>query len=163
MSDEVRLPFFLRFVIERHNKGISLPSNNAMLYKDWISLSYQQQREKYPDDVFEEATLMESLMRMALVLQLTGKMQLAKEELVKIVGEEDAERLIKNDLITDGAEYGFKYNSIKEYLSARSLRAKSLAEVKERVCFRNREEINPVWRNVLMRFLNTAIYILRNM
>ena len=153
LTDEVRLPFFLRFVIERHNKGISLPSNNAMLYKDWISLSYQQQREKYPDDVFEEATLMESLMHMALVLQLTGKMQLAKEELVKIVGEKSAKRLIKNDLITDGVEYGFKYNSIKEYLIARNLRTKSLAEVKERVCFRNREEINPVWRNVLMLWL----------
>ena len=153
LADEVRLPFFLRFVIDRHNKGISLPSNNAMLYKDWVSLSYQQQRDKYPDDVFEEATLMECLMRMALVLQLTGKMQLAKEELVKIVGEADAERLIKNDLITDGTEYGFKYNSIKEYLIARSLRAKSLAEVRERVCFRNSEEINPVWRNVLMLWL----------
>ncbi|MGM9794706.1 MAG: trypsin-like peptidase domain-containing protein [Candidatus Aphodosoma sp.] len=153
LADEVRLPFFLRFVIERHNKGISLPSNNAMLYKDWVSLSYQQQREKYPGDVFEEATLMESLIRMALVLQLTGKMQLAKEELVKIVGEEGAERIIKNDLITDGAEYGFKYNSIKEYLIARSLRTKSLAEVKGRVCFRDRKEINPVWRNVLMLWL----------
>ena len=153
LTDEVRLPFFLRFVIERHNKGISLPSNNAMLYKDWVRLSYQQQRAKYPADVFEEATLMENLMRMALVLQLTGKMQLAKEELVKIVGEEGTERIIKNDLITDGAEYGFKYNSIKEYLIARSLRTKSLAEVKGRVCFRDREEINPVWRNVLMLWL----------
>lgn len=153
LSDEVRLPFFLRFVIERHNKGISLPSNNAMLYRDWVRLSYQQQRAKYPADVFEEATLMDSLMRMALVLQLTGKMQLAKENLVKIVGEEGAERLIRNDLITDGAEYGFKYNSIKEYLIARSLRTRSLAEVKGRVCFRDREEINPVWRNVLMLWL----------
>lgn len=153
LADEVRLPFFLRFVIKRHNKGISLPSNNAMLYKDWVRLSYQQQREKYPADVFEEATLMEILMRMALVLQLTGKMQLEKEELVKIVGEEGAERLIRNDLITVGAVYGFKYNSIKEYLIARNLRAKSLAEVEGRVCFRDREEINPVWRNVLMLWL----------
>lgn len=153
LADEVRLPFFLRFVIERHNKGISLPSNNAMLYRDWVSLSYQQQREKHPEDVFEEAALMEGLMRMALVLQLTGKMQLAKEELVRVVGEEATERILKNDLITDGVEYGFKYNSIKEYLVARCLRSKSLAEVKERVCFHAREEINPVWRNVVMLWL----------
>lgn len=153
LADEVRLPFFLRFVINRHNDGISLPSNNAMLYKDWVSLSYQQQREKHPEDVFEETALMEGLMRMALVLQLTGRMQLAKHELVSVVGEEGTERILKNDLISDGTEYGFRYNSIKEYLIARSFRSRSLAEVKKRVCFSGKEDINPVWRNVVMLWL----------
>lgn len=151
-------PFIVKNVVVLFNNKGRLPKDKNDLYENFITLAYETACEKLQHSITRsQQNIIDYHVRVAIVMQLTKRQNLTKEELLQIA--ENDETLVNDSLRVnlmekDGDSYGFIHNAFREYFSARYLMQKaSLSEVQAIVCYKDTTQIKPLWYNVILLWL----------
>lgn len=151
-------PFIVKNVVDLFNNKGRLPKDKNDLYENFITLAYEKACEKLkPVVIRSQQHIMDHHVRVAMVMQLTKRQNLTKEELLQVAGNDETlveDSLRVNLIEKDGDTYGFIHNAFREYFCARYLMQKAtLPEVQAIVCYKDTTQIKPMWYNVLLLWL----------
>lgn len=150
-------PFIIRNIVEIWNTRQMLPSDKVELYDNLFHLTYDKQREKVPPLIsvsFE--SLRDYYIRVAMVMQLTNKPLLSRDELMKICNGDNQlleDSLRVNLLEKQGDKYEFVHNAFREYFASVYLTNQSLEQVQKIVCFHGSTEVKSQWYDVMLLWI----------
>jgi len=159
----LRIPFYLVRLVELFKaKPRQLPESKAEIFEQLLNARIKLDVEHFRTTIEldeNRKTIIETLERLALGMEILGRNYITNDEYQKLVFEKSMQTLIKHCTVWKKSEgdtvtWQFEHNNFQEYLAARVLSRKSFEIIKDFISFK------PDYRKLIPSWTNTFSFLL---
>ena len=159
LHDLLGIPFYLVQLVNLFRTNSTLPKSKAEIFEQLLKMRIKLDEEKFRTAIeLHKKTIIETLERVALGMEVLGRNYITDNEFEKLVPEESLRKML--NYCTTWTKNGrnmpiwhFEHNNIQEYLAARALSRQSCETIKDFVSFA------PAHRKIIPSWINTLSFL----
>lgn len=159
LDEIIRIPFFLKILVESYLKNNKLLKNKSKLYEYFIDKKLLQEDDKnlkYMSRFQDKGKL--ALQKLAIALQIMNISELSEIEILNLISndQEQYQRILRSGLVcSNNNKISFLFNSFKEFFVSEYLATiKTLTNIQKICCYPRSKKIITTWYNIIALFLS---------